>query len=92
MLDIDLLDDELTVPELREPETFDELMEQIAIISESIGRCEKILQHLAVGGWGTDMDTFITKHINLIAMKNRLYTKLKKSHSKKAKAYIKSLM
>lgn len=68
----------LEIPELGEPKNLKELINQIAIISEAIGKCEKILQHLAISSENaTDFKEFMSKHIHLISMKNLLYKKMK---------------
>ena len=64
----------------KEPETVEELYSQIAVLSEAIGKCEKMLQNLIVGGFGqssSEIDIYMSHHIQLVSMKNKLEKKLK---------------
>ena len=63
------------VPELREmkePKTLEELMAQLAIISEAINRCEKMMQHLAMTGNGSEVSTYMSQYKLLFAEQERL--------------------
>ncbi len=84
----ELIDEELVAPVLPKPKNLQELLEQMAIISEAIGRCEKILQHLAISGFNDDMEEYVSQHIRLIGMKNQLYKKYKRMESKNNSKFI----
>ncbi len=69
-----LLSQKFEIPELKNPENEQELLEQINTISEITSRCEKILSHLILSE-GFDSKTvtdYIATHVQLIGMKNKL--------------------
>lgn len=83
MDDLNLIDQELQIPHFTEPKSLEELLKQMAVISECIEKCEKILQNLVLSGYKEDMDEYICKHIALIAQKNKLYEKYKTYQNQK---------
>lgn len=68
--------EELEMPKLKEPESITEILQHINIISDAINKCERILQHLAIGNFTEDFDKYMSKHIDLIGRRNNLRKKL----------------
>lgn len=70
-----LINEDLAVvmPDLRnlkDPENIEEATEQLAIISQAMERCEKILQSLALGGDGEEIAKFTSYYKQLMALDN----------------------
>lgn len=71
----------ITVPPLEDTDSLPVIVQHISKISDAIDKCEKMLQHLALGTYSDEFQKYMSDHIHLISMRNQLYTKMKKLKS-----------
>ena len=80
-----LLAQKFEMPEFKEPQNQQELVEQLAIISLVTERCEKILSHLILSKDFDckEMKEYMEAHIHLVGRKNKLVKKQRKMQTGK---------
>ena len=76
-------EESLEVPALEEADNLPTLVQHISVVENAIGKCEKMLQHLAVGNYSEEVDKYMAKHIELISLKDKLNKKLSEMQNQK---------
>ena len=60
---------------LKEPDTIDELMRQLGIISEAMETCEKMMEYAALSMQGEGTDLYLIDYRQLASRTKQLYAK-----------------
>lgn len=69
----------LQVQNFKKPQTLEEMNQQLGLICDAIEKCQKMMQHLAVGamdgeGSSSELSQMMSQHMQLIRMKEELST------------------
>lgn len=64
---------------LRKPETLEEMNQQLGLICDAIEKCQKMMQHLAVGALdgtdsGSELNKIMSQQMQLMRMREELTT------------------
>ena len=70
-------EEKIDSPDLEDPETLPVITQHLAEVSDAIEKCEKILQHLAIGNYSDDFQNYMSQHIQLISKRNKLIKQLR---------------
>jgi len=69
-------ENKIDIPILGDTDSLPKIVQQISVISDAIEKCEKILQHIAVGNFSDEFQEYMSTHIHLISQRNNLLRKL----------------
>lgn len=66
----------IDVPPLEDTDSLPKIVQQISVVSDAIEKCEKILQHIAVGNFSDEFQRYMSMHVHLISQRNSLIKKI----------------
>lgn len=70
-------EEEFEVPPLEDDSSLPEITQHLSLVSDAIDKCEKIMQHLAVGNFSDEFQHYMAAHIGLINQRNSLVEKMR---------------
>lgn len=88
IIDPNDFEEKIDSPGLEDPETLPVVAQHLAEVSNAIEKCEKILQHLAIGNYSNDFQNYMSQHIQLISKRNKLIKQLREMEQDQTKRSI----
>lgn len=70
-------EEKIESPSIEDSESLPDIVQHISEVSDAIDKCEKMLQHIAIGNFSSEFQEYMSQHIQLIAKRNELHKKLK---------------